>query len=223
MSARPITSASARYWWATIATSLAGVLLFLTTAVTNAQNLVANAPDTAEINRVTEYLDDIRSFSSRFVQANADGGYVEGMIHVERPGKMRVEYDPPSPFLIVADGTFFIFIDKDLEEVSHIPLGLTPAQFVLRDDLGIGTDVEVSEFRRRAGLVEMTVRSSEEPEAGSVTLTLNADPLVLRQWTVVDTQGLATHVTLVDPTFNNPQDPEDFVFTNPWATREQGN
>ncbi len=226
-------SANGKSWWATIATNVsrwstnsrilrhaACILLFASLITPAAAQNFANAP-TGEIDRVTGYLNSIRSFSSRFVQANADGGYVEGLIRVERPGKMRIDYDPPSPYLVVADGLFFIFVDQELEEVSHIPLSLTAAQFVLRDDLGIGLDIEVAEYRHRAGLIEMTIRSAEEPEAGSVTLTLNEEPLMLRQWTVVDGQGLATHVTLVDPIFNNPQDPEAFVFVNPWATRDE--
>lgn len=220
-------SANGKSWWATIVASLAvlvgapsfGALSLPAHAQSALQ--VAETVD-PEVYRISAYLDELKSFESRFVQANDDGGYVEGTIRVARPGRMRIEYDPPSPYLVVADGSFFIFVDTEMEEASYIPLALTPAQFVLRDDLGIGRDVDVTELEQDAGLVRMTVRSRDEPEAGSVTLTLNADPLMLRQWTVVDAQGAVTHVTLIDPTFNHPQDPEAFVFNNPWAAREEG-
>src|SRR5258708_25126440 len=94
-----------------------------------------SAEDRAEIQRVEQYLNGIHSLAAHFQQFAADGGAAAGLVYVARPGRMRFEYDKPSPILLLADGTFVVYIDNQLKQVSYLPIGSTPAWVLLRDNI----------------------------------------------------------------------------------------
>ena len=84
--------------------------------------------ETALVKKAEAYLNAITTLKARFTQVNADGASHEGDLYISRPGKMRLVYDPPTPMLMVADGVFLIYVDKDMDDVSHIDLNLANDQ-----------------------------------------------------------------------------------------------
>ena len=175
------------------------------------------------LDEIETYLDGVDTLRAGFVQNNMDGSVYRGTVYLDRPGKMRIEYDPPVPYRIIADGRFYIFIDETLEEASYIPLGMTPADILLRQPLNLGADLIVTGVARVSGALFVTVARQESPEAGTLTLAFAEDPLTLRQWTVIDAQGVITRVILHDLETGIELDPKLFSFINPWTTRESGN
>ena len=191
-----------------------GVLLSLLLAVGPVQAV----EEPSDLRRVEAYFMELKTAKARFLQGNPDGSFVEGTLYLSRPGRMRFEYDAPSPLLLVADGRFLIHVDRELEQVSHIPLSATPAAVLLRQQPEFeGADFRVVSLRRAAGLLHLEVEQVETPEAGRVILTFADSPLELRQWTVVDAQQLRTTVTLQGLEKGVPLDPALFRFANPWA------
>src|ERR1700758_3024256 len=89
--------------------------------------------DRADLERIEQYLNGIRTMAGRFTQFAQDGGTAAGSVYLQRAGKMRFDYDKPSPILLVADGTFVVYIDYSLKESSYLPISSTPAWFLLRD------------------------------------------------------------------------------------------
>ena len=73
------------------------------------------------VKRVEKYLNELFTLKSRFLQATSTGNYTEGTLYLSRPGKMRIEYDPPAQLLIVADGTWLIYNDIELDQITHLP------------------------------------------------------------------------------------------------------
>ena len=175
----------------------------------------------AEVTRIEEYLNRLTSVHGRFIQANPDGTYVEGDFYLDRPGKLRFEYDAPSPYLLVADETHFIYVDRKLEQVTYLPLSSTPAYFLVRENISFGDGLRLVDYRHEAGLHRLSLVQEDEPDGGSIVLTLTDKPLALRQWTIVDAQGAVTRVTLVDPTFGLELDRTLFRFVNPWRGRNR--
>ena len=86
----------------------------------------------AEINRVEKYLNELLTLKSRFLQATSTGEFSEGTLYLSRPGKIRIEYDPPTELLIVADGTWLIYNDIKLDQITHLPLRTTTANILLK-------------------------------------------------------------------------------------------
>jgi len=157
--------------------------------------------DHALLREIEEYLNSLTTLQSRFIQINPDGTPVEGTISMRRPGEMRVEYDPPNPHLMVANGTFLIVIDEQLQEATHLPLNLTPAYFFLRENISFNDGLTVQGLERAAGLIRFQIALDNDLGAGSVIVTLQERPLTLRQWTVIDGQAARTRVTLVESRF----------------------
>jgi outer membrane lipoprotein-sorting protein len=155
--------------------------------------------DRAEIARMEATLRAIDTLESRFVQVSSDGGYAEGELWLDRPGKMRFEYDDPVPVLLIANGLELLYYDRELEQPTFVPLWETPLWLFLKEDATLTDGIEVMGIRRSQGEVELRVREADHPDRGELVLRFGREPMRLLGWTVVDPQGIATEVSLVDP------------------------
>jgi outer membrane lipoprotein-sorting protein len=164
--------------------------------------------------RVEAYLNSIDTLRSSFVQINPDGGQVTGELYYARPDRMRLEYDPPSGIVIVADEWQVLYHDRRLKQESHLLTGQTPLGFLLSEEIELDGDVTVTNVEDAGGELRITLVRTDEPSQGSITLVFAEQPLELRRWTVVDAQGLPTHVVLDGVETGVPLDEELFVFRN---------
>ena len=174
-----------------------------------------SATDAGELARVEHYLNGLTTLKADFVQINPDGGTVTGELYYQRPDKMRLDYNPPSDILIVSDGWHITYYDRRLEQASHVFPSSTPLGFLLSDQIRLSGDVTVTEVDRSAGELHITLVKTDEPNEGSIRLSFAEDPLALLRWTLVDAQGLATHVILERPQLGLALDRELFRFRNP--------
>jgi outer membrane lipoprotein-sorting protein len=178
---------------------------------------VALSPqDIADLQRVAGYLNGIRTLYARFQQVSSNGGTASGQLWMARPGRMRFEYDPPSPILLLADTFYVYYIDKELVEMSKVGLKSTPAWLLLRDPITFD-DLAVTRFDRGANALRITVVEKADPDTGSLTMVFSDHPLVLRQWSIVDQQRKTTTVSLYDERFGVALDPKLFVYQDPFA------
>lgn len=189
------------------------LLLALTAVPASAQQLTER--DRADIARIETYLNTIKSLRGRFLQVAPDGAVSEGKVWLRRPGRLRFEYDPPVPVLVVADGLFLVMHDRELGQVNRIPLGTTPLSVLLRDEIKLAGAVTVKSVERQPGTLRVTVFDTDRPREGELTLVFSDLPLALRQWVVMDARGLATSVSLANVEFNLPLEGRLFVFTDP--------
>jgi outer membrane lipoprotein-sorting protein len=153
------------------------------------------------LRRLESHLDSLTTMKAAFLQVSSTGEVARGTFYMRRPGKLRIEYAPPSPVLIVADGHRLIYYDKELETVNMVPIEDTLAAFLVRDDVRFAGDVKVAGFSHEGGLLRVVLARTREPEGGSLALIFDDDPLRLRQWIVTDAQGISTRVSLTDVTF----------------------
>ncbi len=171
------------------------------------------------IGNIEDYLNGITTLESRFVQVSAQGGFARGKFYLHRPGRMRFEYDPPAPYLLVADGVWFIYVDKELEQVTYLPLKKTPADLLLRENFSFSAGLVITGLDRIAGAVHVTVVDSTEPDSGQVTLIFNEEPLSLKSWIVRDQQGQRVQVTLTESRFGVKLDSSLFTYAKPVQRR----
>lgn len=154
------------------------------------------AAQKSDLDRVSAALNAIRSMKGGFMQIDPDGGMAEGKFYIEKPGRMRFEYNPPTPTLIVSDGTTIAVKNTKLNTVDRYPLVSTPLDLVLSDKLDLKNNDAVTSVLHEGGSLIVKAQSTDSRAPGFITLVF-ADPgLELRQWTVVDAQGLATTVAL---------------------------
>lgn len=174
-----------------------------------------SAEDRADIARVENYLNGIRTLSARFLQISDSGGTAEGRLYLSRPGKLRLEYDPPVPILLVTSGGFLVHYDKQLNSVSYLPIDSTPAGLLVRDHIALSGDVTVTKVERGPGSLRLTLVQSKDSQAGRLTLAFSERPFALSNWQVTDAQGSVTRVALIEPHTGVSLDPSLFRFNNP--------
>ena len=181
--------------------------------------LVAHAQSTpqdrADITRVETYLNSVRNLHSRFLQIAPNGATSEGQAWLSRPGRMRFQYDPPSPFLLVSGSGLLVFHDAKLKQTSNIPLDSTPLGILLQDNLRLSGAVTVTKVARAPGQLQVSLVRTRTPQDGTLTLIFADQPLALRQWTVLDAQRQETRVTLYNVEMGGAFDPKLFQFIDP--------
>lgn len=171
--------------------------------------------DQTTVDRVEAYLDGIRTLQARFQQIGPDGGMAAGTVYISRPGKMRLEYDPPSKLLLVATDWRLIFQDGSVKQVNQLPLSQTPLAFLLAKRVDLNDAVEVTDVERQGSEVGVKVIQKGKADQGNVIVYFNAEPMELRRWTVTDPQGLVTRVVLSNVRAGVPMDPSLFRWQNP--------
>ena len=175
------------------------------------------AADRADLTRAQNYLNGIGTMQSRFLQASSNGAYAEGTLTLSRPGKMRLEYDPPVQMLIVADGTWLIYKDLELDQISYLPLDSTPAGIIVREKMSFfDDDLNVKKVDRGPGVLGITV-TGKDPDEGTMTLVFSDKPLALKKWIVVDPQGVKTSVSLLSSRYDVSVDRKLFIVKQPEA------
>ena len=178
--------------------------------------------DRADIARVETYLNGIRTLHARFRQVAPNGGTSGGQVWLERPGRMRFEYDPPSPFLLVGGHGLLVFHDSRLQQTSNIPLGSTPLGLLLQDNLRLSGDVTVAGVSRAPGQLQLRLLRTKSPADGTLTLVFADAPLALRQWSVVDAQRQETQVTLYNVELGGTFSQSLFTFIDPRFFQNNG-
>ena len=169
----------------------------------------AAAPTIEEVNA---YLNGLVQLSGDFVQIGPDGKRNSGRLYVHRPGRLRFEYDPPSPLEIVADGKSVILRDRKLATQDLYALSQTPLKFLVADRIDLRRDVTIRSARLD-GSVFTVVIEDRATFGGTSRIALSFDPkaMTLRRWVVTDPQGYDTTVTLSNLDTKKPLDDKLFV------------
>ncbi|MEM1343733.1 MAG: outer membrane lipoprotein carrier protein LolA [Pseudomonadota bacterium] len=171
----------------------------------------AQGTEQRDLLRISNYLNGLGTLEGDFVQIGPDGELSEGKFYMRRPGRLRFEYRPPNPALIIADGVWVGVCDRQIETFDRFPLSETPLDILLRDRVDLRREGAISTMARAEGQLRVRAIDPDAPEQGSLTLIFADVPLALRQWVVVDAQGLTTTVALQDTRSNTRLDPRLFT------------
>jgi outer membrane lipoprotein-sorting protein len=179
------------------------------------QGIALTPRDRDDIDRIQDYLNGLHTLKARFLQIAPNGATSEGTAWLERPGRMRFQYDPPTPLLLVAGHGLFVYYDRELHQTTNIPLGSTPLGLLLRENMVLSGDVTVIALYREPGQIQISVNRTASPGDGNLTLVFADKPLALRQWIVVDAQRQETRVSLFDVQLGGTFDQDMFAFVDP--------
>jgi outer membrane lipoprotein-sorting protein len=169
----------------------------------------------AAVGRVTEWMRSLKTLTATFVQIAPDGALTTGRLWIQRPGQMRMQYDPPANILLVTTDWRLVFYDATSKQVNYIPVAQTPLGFLLSKNPDFGQEVLIRDVRTAGGEIAITAYRKSNEDQGSVELVFAAKPVELRRWTVLDPGGVKTTVTLSDVQTNQKIDPERFTWRDP--------
>lgn len=165
----------------------------------------------AVLRAASDAMSLVETATGRFVQVDTQGGLTEGEFFLQRPGRMRFDYDDPVPILIAADGVTVAMRDEELETVDRVPLGSTPLGLLLDDNLDFESEADVIRVQRANGIVAITVVDPTDEADGELTLIFNAGSYDLLAWRVLDANGGITTVELKDVTTGISLNPRLFI------------
>jgi outer membrane lipoprotein-sorting protein len=158
-----------------------------------------SADDQEAIDQANAYFNGVRTMVAEFKQVGADGRRSEGELQLQKPGKMRFEYSPPSPLEIISDGKSVAVRDRKLNTQDLYLIGQTPLKFLLKDQIDLARDTKVLGVARTEKAVTITIEDKATLGGTSrIKLVFDPEPFALKQWTVSDPQGGDTTVSLAN-------------------------
>jgi outer membrane lipoprotein-sorting protein len=187
------------------------------------RNLPANIFSTFDANqkaqaaRVSSYLSSLQTLVGNFVQVGPDGSKTKGDFYIQKPGRVRFEYDEPSPIAIIADGSSLAVRDRKLATQDIYPLSQTPLRFLLSDRIDLLKDTNVVSVTADDLFISVTIEEKHALIGTSrLMLMIGAKDGQLKQWTVTDPQGYDTTVAVYNLDTSKKVDPGMFKidFTN---------
>ena len=148
----------------------------------------------AELSR---YFNGFRTAQAQFTQINPDGTLVTGRLMMQRPGRIRFEYDPPDRNLVLAAaGSVNVFDERGNAGPSVYPLNRTPLSLILSERVDLTRARMVVRHFQEGPTTVVIAQDPDRPEYGQIRLVFSADPVELRQWVVTDDMGRNTTVIL---------------------------
>lgn len=181
--------------------SILGLLAGVAALTVGVSAFAAGAPgltpeQTALEDKATAYLQGLSSAEGRFVQTDAKGAKTEGKFFLERPGRIRFEYDPPAQMIVVSDGHNVTVYDRRLKTANFYPLGMTPLHVFLAKTIRFDKAAAIDKVERTADGFEIVAHDGKHASEGSITLEFSDNPVRLLDWTITDAAGRHTRVQL---------------------------
>lgn len=173
-------------------------LLLALAAIPAAQARSWTAQQAAELGRIGDYLNSIHTMRGGFTQIGPQGQIAQGKFYILKPGKMRFDYDPPVPTLVISDGLSVAVYNTKLNTVDRYPLSSTPLNLLLSNHLDLKTNDAITDVQKQLGQLIVTAKSTDRRATGNITIVFTDPGLELRQWTIIDAQGLPTTVSLTN-------------------------
>jgi outer membrane lipoprotein-sorting protein len=179
--------------------------------------------DRTVLDAISARLNAVATLKGEFVQVNPDGNLSQGVFYISKPGKMRFEYNAPTPTLIVADGRTVAVANTKLNTVDRYPLSETPLGLVLGNDVDLKNETALVSIEHQPGTIVIGARSNSNMSHANISLVFSDPGYELRQWTVTDNQGLVTTVALRDLVPGATLAPTLFLLPdkNPFARHSQ--
>ena len=173
----------------------------------------ASAQASGAAQKIADHFASVKTMMGEFVQFGPRGEQTGGKFYISRPGKIRFNYEDPSPMRVIADGKSVVIGNRKLKTWDIYPLSKTPLNLLLGDKIDLSTKM-VRGVKEEADLT--TIVLGDKNMFGDSTITMMFDPksYELRQWTITDNQGKDTSVMIFNVKTGVPLDEK--VFSIPY-------
>src|SRR6476620_8912784 len=170
----------------------------------------SEARQRALVERINGYLTNMQTLVGDFVQVGPDGARTEGQFYVQKPGKVRFEYTPPSRVDVIADGQSVVVRDRKRATQDLYPLSQTPLRFLVADRVDLARDTNLVAVGADEQFVTVVIEEQQLVGTNRLMLKFGAQDFKLRQWTVTDPQGYDTTVAVYNLDASKKLDPALF-------------
>jgi outer membrane lipoprotein-sorting protein len=145
--------------------------------------------------KIADHFSSVATMSGEFVQFGPRGEQTGGKFYIQRPGKIRFNYEPPSGYKVISDGKSVVIDNSKLNTMDLYPLSKTPLKLLLDERIDL-SGRRVKSVKEEDDLT--TIQLADRQIFGNSTITMMFDPKSydLRQWTITDPQGKDTTVMI---------------------------
>lgn len=170
----------------------------------------------ASVEAVEHYLSQLKTMTADFKQLSPDGSISTGKFQLKRPKKMRWQYNPPTPILMVTRDDYLTYYDYELNQVSDIPLDDTLLGILSRQNIDFeNSNITVAEHYEENGFITVTLMQKDAPENGSLGLVFRQNPMQLQHLMVTDATQQVTQISLSNIVQNKKLEDKVFQFKDP--------
>lgn len=198
---------------------LFGLLLMALPALAVVDEAIDTPANRRILTAVEQAYNRIRTLRAQFAQFNSQikDDLQTGTLYLDRPGRMRLVYEKGSPLAFYAVDGYLIYHDKEAKEVSYFELSQTPVELILKEELKFDDPAfVVTDVQDVLDEYYVTAHKKDAKELGSLTLVIDKEKMTLKQWEILDMQGIKSTVALFDIDINIPVDKSLFMFHNPY-------
>ncbi|WP_162841529.1 LolA family protein [Salaquimonas pukyongi] len=169
---------------------IVAAMLFVLSAVQGAADIRADT-----LQALREHYARVPTMKGEFLQFGPKGEQSSGTFAIKRPGKVRFDYEAPSPIEVVSNGLAVMVINNKLKTFDSYPLKNTPLKLLLDDQLNIG-DKAILDVQVNGELTTVVLGDKQIFGDSIITLQFESETFELRQWTIKDAQGKETSVSV---------------------------
>jgi outer membrane lipoprotein-sorting protein len=191
---------------------LAAAAIVLAVAVSpgTAKSVDLTNDQAAAVQEISKFLNSYKNLQGEFTQVGPKGNVSKGVFYIAKPGKMRFEYAPPNPMIIVSDGSWVTIKNRSKEKFDEYPLSQTPLRLVVADKVNLLKDTDIVGIEQNDGLTAVTFEDKKNTVPGKLVLVYDEKRQALQQWIIIDGKGRRTTVSLENLVAGDAADPKLF-------------
>ena len=152
--------------------------------------------------KVNNFFENLKTLEADFIQVGPSGNVSNGKVYFDLPGKLRIDYQNPNNLLITCKGFWIVIQNRDLKTTNNIPLKNSPFAILLENQINLSNKTLDTEFKNKSGIVSLTIKGSNNNQAGELILEFSEKPLNLKKWIIKDIFGEVTTVLIQNAKYN---------------------
>ena len=176
--------------------------------------LASLSPNKPKINQISEYINNIQTISSDFIQTNSNGESFSGIIKIKKPGLLLLDYYKPSNNKIISNGKEVALINKKNKTITYYNLKQLPIKVFLDSNFSLD-NFKIIKYQEDQKKIEFEINDKKNNNAGSIKFIFQDSPLLIKKWIIKDIQGFETQIFLSNTTINSKLEDLNFKIEDP--------
>ena len=172
------------------------------------------SPNNSKINQISEYINNIQTISSDFIQTNSNGESFSGIIKIKKPGLLLLDYNTPSNNKIISNGKEVALINKKNKTITYYNLEQLPIKIFLDSNFSLN-NFKIIKYQEDEKKIEFEINDKINNNSGSIKFIFQDSPLLIKKWIIKDIQGFETQMFLSNTTINSKLEDVNFKIEDP--------
>jgi outer membrane lipoprotein-sorting protein len=190
---------------------VAAIVLVVTAATKPLLASSLSAEEISAVDELSNYFNGFKSLQGEFTQVSPQGRVSTGVFFLSKPGRLRFEYAPPNPFLVVSDGSWVVIENRKQKTTDQYPLAATPLKLLLSEEINLMKEADIKSVETGEGVSTIAVEDRNRAIPGRLVLVFDTNRKELAQWIVEDAKGKRTTISLANLETGVEADPKLFV------------